>query len=431
MPRLLADDGPRLARTHVLYNMRNSLFPVLTLLALSACSQSGPQVPPLVYDVENSGAQYEAPLLPAFDQLAEVRTLTNPFEWSDGSGFVTDFSQWERRRNEIAHEIQHYEIGQKPAVTANQIHARMQGDTLFVDVTVGDSTLTLWSEIQYPEVGEPPYALMIGSSHISLPQEILKSRPLAQMTFHERQVNGYSQWRGDTDRTHYGFVHLYPELIDNGAYSEWAWGFSRLIDGLQQLGPEQTRIDTRHIGVTGCSYAGKMALFCGAFDERVALTIAQEPGGGGVASWRVSHELEGVEDLDHTDFHWWLESMREQFHGDSVYRLPHDRHELAAMICPRALLVLGNTDYKWLADESGYVSMNAASRVWQQFGIADRVGYSILGGHPHCLLHEDQYPEVEAFIDRFLLSADSVQTSDIGIAPDFKNILNLEKWINF
>jgi hypothetical protein len=31
----------------------------------------------------------------------------------------------------------------------------------------------------------------------------------------------------------------------------------------------------------GCSYADKMALFAGAFDERIALTIAQESGGGG------------------------------------------------------------------------------------------------------------------------------------------------------
>ncbi|MBR6077865.1 MAG: hypothetical protein IKP63_05890, partial [Paludibacteraceae bacterium] len=107
--------------------------------------------------------------------------------------------------------------------------------------------------------------------------------------------------------TTYPFVHLYPDLIDNGAYSEWAWGFSRLIDALQILGPEVTRIDTKRIGVTGCSYAGKMALFCGAFDERVSLTIAQEPGGGGAAAWRVSHEMEEVEDLDKTDYHWFME----------------------------------------------------------------------------------------------------------------------------
>jgi len=44
--------------------------------------------------------------------------------------------------------------------------------------------------------------------------------------------------------------------------------------------------------------------------------------------------------------------MRTTFSGDSVYRMPYDHHELCTMICPRALLILGNPDYKWLADRS-------------------------------------------------------------------------------
>ena len=51
------------------------------------------------------------------------------------------------------------------------------------------------------------------------------------------------------------------------------------------------------MAISGCSFAGKMALFAGAFDERIALTIAQEPGGGGVNAWRVSETLENVETL--------------------------------------------------------------------------------------------------------------------------------------
>lgn len=387
---------------------------------------------PLVYDVENtaSGMKYAQPAFPGYDELPEVRSLTDPLEFSDGSGRATSFNDWQRRRFEISQEIQHYEIGQKPTVAKEQIAARMNNDTLFVDITVGENTITIWSEITYPTVGEAPYALMIGSSMNALPKDIFESRPIARMNFHERQVNGYGQFRGDTLRTNYSFVKLYPELIDNGAYSEWAWGFSRLIDGLQLLGPEVTKIDTKHIGVTGCSYAGKMALFCGAFDERVALTIAQEPGGGGAAAWRVSQTLDGVENLDKTDYHWFKESLRDTFKGDSVYRLPYDHHELVAMVCPRALLMLGNTDYQWLADESGYVSVNAASTVWRQYGISDRVGYSILGGHMHCQLHKDQYPEVEAFIDKFLLGKDT-DTNEIGISPDFKNKTDLTKWINW
>jgi len=411
--------------------MKNSFLVAVALMALAACTAPKETEVPLVYDVENTGAAFAAPSMPARDALPRVMGLTDPLAWSDGSGRSEDFASWSRRRAEIAQEIQHYEIGTKPSVEAGQVKARMAGDTLFVDVTVGDETLTLSSLITYPTSGQPPYPLMIGTSHISLPGSIFAERPIALMTYHERQVCGYSQFRGELDRTKYGFTRLYPELINNGAYSEWAWGLSRLIDGLQQLGPEVTKIDTQHIGVTGCSYAGKMALFCGAFDERVALTIAQEPGGGGAAAWRVSHEMEGVEDLDRTDYHWFLESLRENFHGDSVYHLPYDHHELCALVCPRALLVLGNPDYPWLADPSAYVSVNAAREVWKQFGIEDRVGYSIVAGHGHCQLPESQLPEVEAFIEKFLLGNDSIDTRDISIAPLYRDSVDVNRWIGW
>ena len=341
--------------------------------------------------------------MPGYDQLPESQELPDPLAWSNGQGIVSNFGEWSRRRSEIAAEIQHYEIGEKPAVDLKDIHARMDGDTLIVDVTVNGETLTLRSAIHYPKTGKAPYALMIGTSMLSLPKLLFQDRPIATMTFHEAQVNDYSQWRPHHDRGEHPFDRLYPHLKDNGAYSEWAWGLSRLIDGLQQLGEEKTKIDMQHIGVSGCSYAGKMALFCGAFDERIALTIAQEPGGGGAAAWRVSHRMDGVECLDKTDYHWFLESMRTTFSGDSVYRLPYDHHELCAMVCPRALLILGNPDYKWLADESARVSAQAARKVWERFGIGDRIDISIVGGHPHCMLPESQYPIVEAFLEKFLL----------------------------
>ena len=370
---------------------------------------------PLVYSEENTGSKYRQPSMPSWDDLPVIKELPDPLSWSNGKGKVKSFKQWEKRRNEISAEIQHYGIGTKPAVNKKDVQAYMEQDTLVVKVTVNGQTLTLRSEIKYPKVGQPPYALMIGTSGISLPKPLFENRPIATMVFHEAQVNDYSQWRKHKDRGEHNFDRLYPELSANGAYSEWAWGLSRLIDGLQILGEEQTKIDMKHIGVTGCSYAGKMALYCGAFDERVALTIAQEPGGGGAAAWRVSHQLEEVESLERTDYHWFLESMRTQFSGDSVYRMPYDHHELCAMVCPRALLILGNPDYKWLADPATLASAQAARKVWETFGIEDRMGYSIVGGHPHCMLPEKQYPEVEAFIDKFLLGKDT-QTQNIQIS---------------
>ena len=388
---------------------------ILLAVGYGLCAYS--QQPPFVYDQEHTGSHFAAPAMPGYDQLPEQRELPDPLAWSNGKGKVSTFNEWAQRRSEIAAEIQHYGIGRKPAVDKKNIKARMDGDTLIVDVTIHGETLTLRSTIHYPKTGKAPYALMIGTSMLSLPKPLFENRPIATMTFHESQVNDYSQWRPHKDRGEHAFDRLYPELKDNGAHSEWAWGFSRLLDGLQLLGEEVTKIDMRHIGVTGCSYAGKMALFCGAFDERIALTIAQEPGGGGAAAWRISHQMDSVECLEKTDYHWFLESMRTTFSGDSVYRMPYDHHELCAMVCPRALLVLGNPDYKWLADKSALISVGAARKVWQQFGIEERMGYSIVGGHPHCMLPENQYPEVEAFIDKFLLgkdvSTDHIQRAEI------------------
>lgn len=371
------------------------------ILACMATAEASAQ--PLTYSVENSGSSFVPPSMPAANELPIVRELPDPLAWHDGSGSVTSFADWERRRNEIAALIQHYGIGTKPTAGDCLVKARMDADTLIVDVTRNGQTLTLRSEIHYPETGQPPYAVMVGTSMIALPRPLFEGKPIATMTFHEDQVNDYSQWRPHHERGEHAFDRLYPELKDNRAYSEWAWGLSRLIDGLQQLGPEATRIDTRRIGVTGCSYAGKMALFCGAFDERVALTIAQEPGGGGAAAWRLSHQMDSVECLDKTDYHWFLERQRDDFGGDNVYRLPYDHHELCAMVCPRALLLLGNPDFKWLADESMEGSARAAKKVWEQFGIGERMQWSIVGGHGHCQLPESQFPIVEEFLNKYLL----------------------------
>lgn len=401
----------------LIYPLMGGCFSLLGLVCSQPMSAQKNQMP-LVFSVENTGAKFAEPQYGTADQMPDVATLPNPFVFAGSKKEAKNLAQWQQRRSEIANQIQHYEIGKKPTVSMDDIDARMSGDTLIVDVHVNGQVLTLSTPIFYPKEGSAPYPLIIGASNNALPRKLFTDRNIAMMVFYERQVNSYSQMgRGaGGGRGNYAFDKLYPDLKENGAYSEWAWGFSRLLDGLQKLGPEVTKIDMKHIGVTGCSYAGKMALFCGAFDERVALTIAQEPGGGGAASWRVSRTLGNVENLDKTDYNWFKESLKENFGEEKVNRLPHDRHELVAMCCPRAVLLLGNPDYEWLADPSMYVSANAAIKVWERFGIADRIGYSIVAGHGHCQLPEVQYPEVEAFIDKFLLGKDANTT--VRIAPD-------------
>ena len=309
----------------------------------------------------------------------------------------------------------------KPVVSKDSIEATLINDTLRVVVHENGETLLLTAPIKYPEGNGPfPAIIGIGRPTGSLPVQLFDKRRIAQITFNFTQVMSHTQKRGNEP-----INRLYPDQTDMGAYCAWPWGISRLIDGLEKVG-KKSRIDLSHLAVSGCSFAGKMALFAGAFDERIALTIAQEPGGGGVDAWRVSETLGNVETLGRTSYAWFLESMR-QFAGKNVNRLPIDHHELAALIAPRALLVLGNTDYEWLAEESNYVSCQAARMVWKAFGIEDRMGFSIQGGHMHCMLPESQYPEVEAFIDKFLLGKTDVDTF-VSKADMFEDVDYL-KWM--
>ncbi|WP_071885485.1 glucuronyl esterase domain-containing protein [Rufibacter tibetensis] len=387
---------------------------ILSFLLSLFCQRLYAQIP-LVYPVENTGANYTLPPLPTLSQLPVVEPLTDPFMWSDGSGRSTNFADWERRRNEIKAEIEHYEIGTKPTrpetITAS-FAPNATGGTLTVNVTVNGQTLTLTSAVILP-TGAGPFPAVIGmnSQNGSVPANLFSSRNIARIAFNANQVTTY----GNPQITN-PYYRLYPDQnLDNaGQYSAWAWGVSRIIDGLE-LVKESLPIDLQHLAVTGCSYAGKMALFSGALDERIALTIAQESGGGGAPAWRVSETLGAVEKLGATDYRWFKDDMR-QFAGANVSRLPHDHHELMAMIAPRALLVTGNTDFEWLANPSAYVSARATHEVYKTLGIGDRFGFYIDGGHGHCAIPTSQRPAIEAFVDKFLLGDASVNT-DITVHP--------------
>ena len=413
------------------------------LISAVACTREIP----LVYDSENTGSSYAAPEMPEFAELPAIETLPDPLAWADGSGRVKKFSQWEKRRNEIFAQIQNYEIGVKPVTGKSCVSAELRHtddpvipefpgfggmmpkmpvayDTLAVTVNVNGKSLKINCPVVYPE-GDGPFPAIIGigfgAGPGSLPAEIFSSRNIAIIGFPYTDVMAHTQVRGEQPVN-----ELYPEYVDFGAYAAWPWGVSRVIDGLEAIGAA-SKIDMRHLAVSGCSFAGKMALFSGAFDERIALTIAQEPGGGGAAAWRVSETLGNVETIARTNYSWFKESMR-QFSEENAVRLPIDHHELCAMVAPRALLVFGNPDYEWLADEAGYVSCYAARKVWEAFGIEDRMGWSFQDGHMHCQLPESQWPELEAFVDKFLLGKD-VDT-DVRKAPMFENV-DPEKWIKW
>jgi hypothetical protein len=391
------------------------------LVGLTLSSPLFAQDLPLVYSSENTGEACTKPKIPTLAEAKAYAMLPDPFKMVSGTR-ITKFSEWACRRAEMKAQIEGLEIGVKPP-KPKDVKATFSGGTLTVTIT-GDNgkSITLTSKMTIPTSGTGPYPVIIGfdSPTGSLPAAAFSSRNIATMTFTTSQVS-----KDGTRSATNPFNVIYPDLVANGQYSAWSWGVSRLIDGLE-LTQEQTKIDLKHIAVSGCSRWGKGALFAAAFDERIALSLPQEAGGGGTAAWRVSETIGEVEKLGATDKNWFMQSMF-SWAGSNVPKLPHDHHFLLAMIAPRAVFVIANgaKDYVWLAEESGYVSSRAGEETFKALGIPDRLGFSH-SGHTHCGFPANQQEQLYAFLDKFMLGKTATTT---GISTNPFASTDYNKWI--
>ena len=189
---------------------------------------------------------------------------------NDGSRIST-MAEWRCRRNEIKKDLEEYEIGPKPEPPT--VEASISGNNLNVTVTTDAGSITLSAGISGN--GSCVYITMAGGGLVS---------GCTTVGYSQDDVALYGMMDGTQSQSGDKFYTVYPELWQEmGDYAIWAWGVSRIIDGLELVAGE-LGIDTTRIAVHGCSYAGKLALFAGALDERVTLTIAQESGGGGIPS---------------------------------------------------------------------------------------------------------------------------------------------------
>jgi len=368
---------------------------------------------PLSYSSEDTGAHLPRPPLPEFEGLPSISHLPDPFTMTDGSRLTTR-DEWRARRTEIKAMIEHYDVGEKPGKPGT-FKATLEGDTIRIMAGEGTNAFEMTATISRPE-GAPDSAIpaIIGVNRPtgSLPADFFSKRGIATITYRAGQVAPAAF--GGINYSSGNFMKLYPNATA-GFMIRWAWGVSRIIDALEML-PE-AKIDTKRLAVSGCSFQGKIALYAGAFDERIALTIPQESGGGGTISWRYSDMLEKrdkveVENLLHaqggsTNFPWYARALRQFNHAPD--RLPFDHHELIAMIAPRAVLMIESSQVPRMGAEAARIDALAAREVWKALGVPDRMG-ATEEDTPHCRWHEGFTPALEAYLDKFLLGKQDVDT---------------------
>lgn len=154
-----------------------------------------------------------------------------------------------------------------------------------------------------------------------------------------------------------------PENTGNNttALAAWAWALMRGMDMIEK----ETAIDPTKVAVVGCSRLGKAALLAGACDERFAVTIPNQTGGGGTPLAKRNYG-ENVA-LQNQNFpHWFCRNFRQ--YSDNEAAMPFDQHMLLAACAPRHLYV-SSFPGKWFDPYGEFLSMKAAEPVWHTLNL--------------------------------------------------------------
>ena len=145
------------------------------------------------------------------------------------------------------------------------------------------------------------------------------------------------------------------------ALGAWAWALSRGLDLAERI-PE---IDAKKSVVTGCSRLGKAALIAAARDERFAVCVPNQTGGGGIPLAKRDYG-ENISTENRMFTHWYCRAYAK--YAEAPWKtMPFDQHLFVACVAPRALLVEG-FDSKWFDPEGEFLSVQAASPVWKLLG---------------------------------------------------------------
>ena len=200
-----------------------------------------------------------------------------------------------------------------------------------------------------------------------VPAEYVVARGYALLTACYAQVSPDVEVKNGNDESlaYTRIFELWPkrdERRDDNitAIGAWAWALSRGLDLAERI-PE---IDAKRCVATGSSRLAKTALLASARDERFAVCVINQTGGGGAPLAKrdfgenVSTEMQMFP-------HWYCRAYGK--YVDNEQAMKFDQHLLLAAVAPRALLVQG-FNQGWFDTKGEYLSVKAASPVWEFLG---------------------------------------------------------------
>ncbi len=199
-----------------------------------------------------------------------------------------------------------------------------------------------------------------------IPANMILARGYAYVTACYEDVSPDPDGRKNQDANAYtGVFDLWgardPEKDDNTtSLMAWAWALMRGMDMIER----RQGLDASRVLVTGSSRLGKAALLAGAYDERFAVVVPNQTGGGG-APLSKRHFGENVQTEMHNFSHWYCKAYAKYIDNEGA--MPFDQHLLLSCVAPRPLMVQGFDD-AWYDTKGEFLALKAASPAWKLLG---------------------------------------------------------------
>lgn len=322
--------------------------------------------------------------------------IPDVLKMSDGSP-VTSVAAWEtKRRPEVLELMKTHVYGRNPVERPENLRFEslgpdkemMDGKALRKRVAIcykgpgGEGRVEVTAFIPKSEKPVPAFVLICnrpaGKNIDPERKELSPFWPAEQLV--ARGYAAIAYYNGDVDPdVHDGFtngVHgvFQPDpkvrTADSwGTIAAWAWGASRVMDWIET---EKT-INSAQVGVVGHSRGGKTALWCGATDQRFALTISNDSGCGGAKLNRMDlPKSESIARITKSFPHWFCSTFTK--YGENLDALPLDQHMLIALMAPRLAYVASASLDDWAGQPGEFQSCVLASPVWKLYGKEGLVG---------------------------------------------------------
>lgn len=328
--------------------------------------------------------------------------LPDPFRREDGSRVAT-IEEWENQRKHFKRILEEQFYGKMPprpaCVRGEKVEEKFVWDETAVyekeRLHTGPEEKVVFNVHVYRPKEERKRLCIVIPGGDKLNQKILQiavqqGAAVLSYEIEEAAPDDRNQWnRG-------GCGQAYPEYSWR-ALAMWGWLASRVIDWLET----QTFADMNKVVVTGHSRMGKMALCCGIYDERVAVTAPAGSGCGGMASLRLNGgrlgenigraERIGVMLRKDNFYYWLLDSMAEYGTADGLTRyreneLPFDANILGACIAPRGLFLAEGLDDLWINTFGTQTSWMATAEVYRFMNATSKCAIHYReGGHEYNL----------------------------------------------